>query len=122
MNDPIIGWRCWRFNPATCLLYSVVRQTSWPRFVRLEASEQPTYDGFLGIHAWSERRHLDRFIKLESTTIPVWGEVSLWGHVVEHEEGYRAQFAYPFSLLLLPSDHHHAAALSGAYGVEALSL
>jgi hypothetical protein len=32
----------------------------------------------------------------------IYGEVSLWGTVVEHELGWRAQFAYPKSLFLLP--------------------
>jgi preprotein translocase subunit YajC len=30
------------------------------------------------------------------------GEVNLWGTVVEHEQGFRAQFAYPKSLYLPP--------------------
>jgi hypothetical protein len=33
----------------------------------------------------------------------LYGEVNLWGTVVEHEQGWRTQFAYPKSLYL-PSD------------------
>jgi hypothetical protein len=33
----------------------------------------------------------------------VHGEVYLWGRVVEHERGWRAEFAYPKSFLLVPS-------------------
>jgi len=32
----------------------------------------------------------------------IYGEVYLWGTVVEHELGWRAQFAYPKNLYLLP--------------------
>ena len=28
----------------------------------------------------------------------VMGKVALWGDIIEHEEGFRAQFAYPLSL------------------------
>ncbi len=29
---------------------------------------------------------------------PCWGKVALWGRIVEHEDGYRAQYAYPLEL------------------------
>ena len=32
----------------------------------------------------------------------IYGEVYLWGTVVEHELGWRAQFAYPKNLFLSP--------------------
>jgi hypothetical protein len=32
--------------------------------------------------------------------VMVVGEVALWGHVVVHERGWRAEFAYPKRLLL----------------------
>jgi hypothetical protein len=32
------------------------------------------------------------------------GEVSLWGRVVGHDAGYRAQFAYPRRILLIVDD------------------
>lgn len=33
-------------------------------------------------------------------TCVVTGRVALWGRVIEHERGYRAQYAYPFELFL----------------------
>jgi hypothetical protein len=46
------------------------------------------------------------------------GEVYLWGTVVEHELGWRAQFAYPKSLILppdlIPSDTKEMEARLGA--------
>jgi hypothetical protein len=43
-----------------------------------------------------------------------WGAVALWGTVVEHHDGYRAEYAYPVRLW---SDSPHAAALASRYGV-----
>lgn len=31
---------------------------------------------------------------------PVYGEVALWGKVIAHEHGYRAQYAWPIRILL----------------------
>lgn len=45
----------------------------------------------------------------------VWGAIKIWGRVIEHELGYRAEFAYPSAL------HCHeaklAAKISALYGV-----
>lgn len=38
---------------------------------------------------------------LEPYTVSVFGQVSLWGRIVETENGFRAQFAYPKELWLL---------------------
>jgi hypothetical protein len=46
------------------------------------------------------------------------GRVALWGRVVEHEEGYRAQRAYPQMLYVL-GPAGTAARLASRYGVEA---
>ncbi len=45
----------------------------------------------------------------------VWGAVKLWGRVVEHEIGYRAEFAYPS--MLFCQDAKLAATVSALYGV-----
>ena len=46
------------------------------------------------------------------------GEVYLWGTVVEHEDGWRAQFAYPKSLTLLSDDTEEMVSAVAAYGTE----
>ena len=50
------------------------------------------------------------------------GRVAMWGHVIEHSGGYRAQFAYPQSLYV-PDEALEGlkAALSG-YGVPVLGM
>lgn len=43
-----------------------------------------------------------------------WGEVYLWGRLLEHENGYKAQFAYPKSLT---TNSQYAALIAERYGV-----
>lgn len=44
-----------------------------------------------------------------------WGEVKIWGRIIEHEIGYRAEFAYPSSLFC--EDEQMAARIAALYGV-----
>jgi len=52
------------------------------------------------------------------------GRVSLWGNIVEHEDGYRAEFAYPLDLyiysglLVTQYDQGLTRGLRDAYAVE----
>jgi hypothetical protein len=56
----------------------------------------------------------------------IWGEVYLWGVVVEHELGWRAQYAYPKNLVvpfwMMPVDEKGQSHLEAlvAYGVDIL--
>lgn len=51
----------------------------------------------------------------QHTPLEVHGEVKLWGRIIEHEDGYRAQFAYPSRLRC--ADPRLAARLRFLYGV-----
>lgn len=44
----------------------------------------------------------------------VWGECHLWGRIIDHEFGYKAEFAYPKSL---STNSPHATAVAERYGV-----
>ncbi len=46
------------------------------------------------------------------------GRVALWGHVIEHEGGYRAQYAYPQLVYATCLSGEQRAALASAYGIE----
>lgn len=50
----------------------------------------------------------------QATANRAWGEVHIWGRVLEHAQGYRAQFAYP---KLLSTNSPHAALIEAKYGV-----
>jgi len=59
---------------------------------------EPPADGCsCGVYAAKNYQHLQKIADIE---YGVHGEVYLWGKVVEHDLGYRAQFAYPKSLVL----------------------
>ena len=46
------------------------------------------------------------------------GRVSLWGRVIENVDGWRAQYAYPYDLLLLGGDQAQASELRRRYAVD----
>ena len=48
--------------------------------------------------------------------VPVIGQASLWGRVISCTDGWRAQYAYPYSLRV--PDGNVAAKLIRRYGVE----
>jgi hypothetical protein len=45
------------------------------------------------------------------------GEVALWGRVIEHESGFRAQYAYPVALTVTSRREHTARVVAHAYGI-----
>ena len=106
----IVGYRCWKIEKG--LLRSVYQKDVWlPRQV-LEGRELGDWDS-RGIHAWKDKgskqyhdyirsylnQERDRgiwFIDGEPAVVRpamVTGTVFLWGDVVEHERGWRAEFA-----------------------------
>jgi hypothetical protein len=115
--SPIVGYRVWtwdtkglkslcgeRWHPsqslaARCRASAVVA----PIVRRVEAvhdaHEPPQTNCTCGVFAAKNLEHL-RHLGYEGRGIR--GEVYLWGTVVEHELGWRAQFAYPKSLVLQP--------------------
>ena len=56
-----------------------------------------------------------------SDAIKVVGRVALWGRIVCHEGGFRAEYAYPLDMSILPSEGADcwaaARSLAEAYGV-----
>lgn len=114
----IIGYRYWRLQQG--YLRSVYQNDVWQPGQVLEGRELGDWDS-RGIHAWKSRgsrEYLDylrgylkrddepfvfsRFLndRVLADTMPamVTGTVFLWGDVVEHERGWRAEFARVRSL------------------------
>jgi hypothetical protein len=104
--SPIVGHRVWRWDAAGL---SSLNGKRWPPGQPLaavcsagnahDAHEPPHLDCTCGVYAAKDREHL-RGTGYEPLGIR--GEVNLWGTVVEHERGWRAQFAYPKNLYLPP--------------------
>ena len=64
-----------------------------------DAHEPPQTNCTCGVYAARTVEHLHQ---CGYKKFGIHGEVYLWGTVVEHERGWRAQFAYPKSLVLQP--------------------
>lgn len=106
--EPLIAWRAWALTgrrDGTGLLLRPVAGRSRP-WKPLEASEAackaarfhaaPNIDCTCGLHG----AHSPEILR-KAKTPAVLGRVALWGRVIEHEHGYRAQFAYPQRLRLV---------------------
>ena len=121
--SPIEGWRVWvgQADRGDVWLESVVYPMRWPRRVPLRAMcnygrdpsgfhEAPGVDCRCGVYAAKTLEQMLRYVPervrgLEPNSLGLglpWivGRVSLWGEVEEHEIAYRAEFAYPVSLIV----------------------
>jgi len=129
---PIVGWRAWKWDPPQ--LTSINNQSAWypgqpmkakcaggawaTRTCPLPGHEPADKHCTCGIYA---AKTLDRLYAMGYARSGLYGEVYLWGRVVEHTHGWRAQFAYPkslrFSLILGRNVGSHMGALT-AYGAD----
>ncbi len=120
--SPIVGHRVWRWD-GTGL--RSLNGKPWPPRQALaakcgagnahDADEPPHLECTCGVYAAKNIAHLRQ---LGYAGRGIRGEVHLWGTVVEHELGWRAQFAYPKTLFLppelIPSDTKEMEARLGA--------
>ena len=96
---PIVGFRFWQWDGSK--LKSLNGESWYPRRpltarCRLNSHQPPHPDCRCGIYALK----LDSAFRMRAAPIFVAGEVYLWGTVVEHALGWRAQVAYPKSLVV----------------------
>lgn len=97
--DAVIGHRSWwlRAHEGTVRLQSMYMSLLWPQGEVVEAececSSPDLWGHSCGIYAW---RQLNPDIS--GSPHQVFGTVALWGEVIEHELGYRGEFALPLSL------------------------
>lgn len=106
--EPVVAWRTWALSghrDGTELLLRPVAGRSRPwrplepaeaacKHARMHAA--PNVDCTCGLHATHEVEILRR-----TKSPSVLGRVALWGRVIEHDLGYRAEFAYPQRLRLV---------------------
>jgi hypothetical protein len=114
--SPIVAYRVWFWNnpslaSGTAVLWPpgqplqarcAVCQPGIPRYDRSEQEmirdhEAPQRTCSCGIYA---TKYPDPLYGMGRRQLVIAGEVFLWGSVVEHQLGWRAQFAYPKSLIL----------------------
>jgi hypothetical protein len=96
----IIAWRHWYwFEEGGEFLTSVRKNADghrpiWPPGEPMTG--EPGDHDTIGVHAWKTKRAALEYLRL--ARLGVVGRVALWGEVVEHETGYRAQYAKVVSL------------------------
>jgi hypothetical protein len=94
-TEPIVAYRSWRLVESpegVPLLYSVIQDYVWaPR-------EPARGDVESAVGIFSFKRVEDARSYLGDGSLL--GEVSLWGTVIEHRDGYRAEFGYPKRLFV----------------------
>lgn len=94
-TEPIIAFRSWRVVESpegVVILYSAVQDYCWPPY----ESAHGDSENAAGLFAF--KKITDALSYMDGTSIL--GEVSLWGTVVEHRDGYRAEFGYPKKLFV----------------------
>ena len=114
-TSPITGYRVWQWDraglrslngktwqhgeplEAKCRLSEFVH---WRRHrAKLRPHDAPHLNCTCGIYASKSLEHLRRPGYQRSL---IYGQGLLWGTIVEHQRGWRSQYAYPQSFLLPP--------------------
>jgi hypothetical protein len=106
-SEPVLAWRAWSLtgtDRAGYLLRPIAgRANPWPQRRAARATcwwpqlhDAPAESCRCGLHAVHEERLL-RWTRSPA----VIGTVALWGRVIEHDLGFRAEFAYPQRLRLV---------------------
>ena len=144
-TEPLLGWRLWhvRRHGADYRLESFTwHHVSWPAGRRMEARctlhgrDAPALDHPCGIYAFTERALAEDLLRRytgvrhrygrQYQELPppapgrpiALGRVSLWGRVLLRENGFRAQYAYPYELFLIGGDDAIARDLRDLYAVD----
>jgi len=103
----IIGWRFWKLGNG--LLESSFVSYTWRPGVFERSSFRPmghhAHGNNFGYHAYKEQDQAEREASMYIRWWPaVVGCVAMWGEVVEHENGWRSEYAGVRSLLKITGD------------------
>jgi hypothetical protein len=120
-TEPVLGWRAWRLHRGDggVRIVPTTPRSAWeprvaihatcsgshtreymvhnPELVKFHRSPEPGCT--CGVHAIKDPSRLAR----SGRAAAVVGRVAMWGRVIEHTKGYRAEFAYPSRLRLVCS-------------------
>jgi hypothetical protein len=115
--EAIVGWRSWYVTDGR--LSSLTFDHKWPVGKELvarcnETKHRPPYQRCgCGVYALKSLEILRRSSYFNGECF---GQVALWGKVIEGEDGYRAEFAYPKALYVSYLNYRLVEPLS-VYGV-----
>lgn len=134
--SPLVGWRVWAIDAHQHLRSLYCSDGPWKGYVPLQAGctelgydpdmeegGAPHEECHCGIYALPKKEWALKIARIyleqegnRNATLVI-GQVALWGKVIEHERGWRAQFAYPVALELSESGSGLEGVLSRRYGV-----
>lgn len=109
----LTGWRGWKVNPFEMRLGALGVSAEWKPRKEMRAKctkglggkhKAPNWDCECGIWAFSSLDNLVAAIGSGYKEVKVIGQVELWGKIIETENGFRAERAYPKELWLLDND------------------
>lgn len=143
--EPLVGWRLWHVRPhadAFRLESFTWHHVGWPAGERLEATcavhgeDAPAARHECGIYAFTTRELAEDLLRRytgvrqrygpQASEAPpphrgrpiALGRVSLWGRVYVRDRGFRAQFAYPYDLVVYGGDARLLRELRRKYAVD----
>lgn len=91
----ITAYRAWKITRDGRYLRSVTVENIWLP----ESPMEGDINFCLGVHCFNSMAHLDNEIYCDGyMSTLVLGSINIWGEIVEHQKGYRAQFASVRSL------------------------
>ena len=99
----IIGWRFWKL--CNGLLHSVIVPYTWhPGVFERSSSKQGGFKN-PGYHAYRDKEQAEREALMYGCWLPaVIGSVAMWGEVIEHEHGWRSEYAAVRSLIKITGE------------------
>ena len=101
----IIGWRSWRL--CNGLLQSVIVSYTWhPGVFNRSSSKRVGYYNYNpGYHAFRHKEQAERDASMHAFRSPVViGSVAMWGEVIEHQHGWRSEYAAVRSIIKINGD------------------
>lgn len=99
--EPIIGYRSWRLEKVDpYIIRSSANSHVWKakEIIQAECKELKSphlYHSYCGIY--SNKQSISLLPYIGAIFGRINGTVYQWGHIIEHEHGYRSEYAYPRS-------------------------
>jgi hypothetical protein len=122
----IIGWRFWKLRNG--LLYSVFVPYTWrPGVFERSSSKQSGFKN-PGYYAFKDKEQAEHEASIHAYGWPfAFGSVAMWGEVIEHQRGWRSEYAAVRSIIKITGDipfsrkHSLLLELHEKYGCRAVS-